>query len=354
MKKLQYTGALCALLAIVACEDSESKLTIDGTGASATPPVLAAPSVAAVAVTDDNLDDEVVFKWKKSDFGLPVEVVYTLYARYNNGRAALIATDKGVDSLVVKVDLLNRKAIKAGAPKDAMSNIQIYVTATASGVPNKPASNDVSFTITTKAPVIPANVYMIGDDFGSWGWESDGVVEMIPVNSNEYAGQEGKFWCVRYFTKDKGFKWSTTRAWVGDFYSLGTNEGFSTKDGNAFVAANGFYIVMMDYIDAKITIASANIYGIGDCFGGGEEEGKAANLFDENPTNKTMTKTTTNAGNVRMYAAFEDSGEWWRMEFVPINGRIEYRGNGGDQERVSVAAGKTITLNFNAGTGVIE
>ena len=41
------------------------------------------------------------------------------------------------------------------------------------------------------------------------------------------------------------------------------------------------------------------------------------------------------------------------MEFVVLNGKIEYRGNGGDQERATVGAGKTVTLDFNAGTGTI-
>jgi hypothetical protein len=42
------------------------------------------------------------------------------------------------------------------------------------------------------------------------------------------------------------------------------------------------------------------------------------------------------------------------MEFIILDGKIEYRGTGGDQTRVPVAAGKTVTLDFNAGTGTIE
>ena len=42
------------------------------------------------------------------------------------------------------------------------------------------------------------------------------------------------------------------------------------------------------------------------------------------------------------------------MRLPPSRGKIAYRGNGGDQTRVSVAAGAKVTLDFNAGTGVIE
>ncbi|MPN40763.1 Outer membrane protein SusF [bioreactor metagenome] len=70
-----------------------------------------------------------------------------------------------------------------------------------------------------------------------------------------------------------------------------------------------------------------------------------------------MKITTTASGELRLYANSSGStvgGDWWRMEFVILNGKIEYRGNGGDQDRVTVAAGKTVTLDFNAGTGTIQ
>jgi len=46
--------------------------------------------------------------------------------------------------------------------------------------------------------------------------------------------------------------------------------------------------------------------------------------------------------------------DWWTREFNIIDGKIEYRGNGGDQAAVPVTAGKVVTLDFNAGTGTIE
>jgi hypothetical protein len=39
------------------------------------------------------------------------------------------------------------------------------------------------------------------------------------------------------------------------------------------------------------------------------------------------------------------------MEFVLMNGVIEYRGTGPDQDRVPVGAGQMVVLDFNAGTG---
>jgi hypothetical protein len=197
-------------------------------------------------------------------------------------------------------------------------------------------------------PLYPDNVYMIGQEFGSWNWSNSTVVEMTPVNGNP-----GKFWAVRYFANaSDGFKWNTAKAWGGDFYSLGTDAGFTTHDGNAFVPTAGFYIVLVDYTINKITIEPAQIYGIGNCFGGWNT-GQYPFVADGN----IMKITTTNAGELRIYAnssAAGVGGDWWRMEFVILDGKIAYRGNGGDQTRVTVDAGKVVSLDFNNNTGTIQ
>ena len=197
-------------------------------------------------------------------------------------------------------------------------------------------------------PLYPDNVYIIGQEFGGWDWSNSAVAEMTPVNGNP-----GKFWAVRYFANaSDGFKWNTAKAWGGDFSSLGTNVGFTTSGGNAFVATAGFYIVVVDYTINKITIEPAQVYGMGDCFGGWNA-GQYPFVADGN----VMKLTTTNAGDLRIYAnssAAGVGGDWWRMEFVILDGKIAYRGNGGDQTRATVAAGKVVSLNFNTGTGTIQ
>lgn len=46
--------------------------------------------------------------------------------------------------------------------------------------------------------------------------------------------------------------------------------------------------------------------------------------------------------------------DWWRTEFIILNGKIEYRGNDGDQERVQGKAGQKAYLNFSDNTGKVE
>jgi hypothetical protein len=90
---------------------------------------------------------------------------------------------------------------------------------------------------------------------------------------------------------------------------------------------------------------------MGDCFGSWN-----ASYHPFEVTGQTMTRTTTGSGELRIYAMSDISpvgGDWWRMEFVILDGKIAYRGNGGDQTRVPVTAGKTVVLDFNAGIGQI-
>ena len=138
----------------------------------------------------------------------------------------------------------------------------------------------------------------------------------------------------------------------GDFFSLGTDVGFTTGSGNAFVSTAGFYIVVLDYTNNKITIEPAQVYGMSTSFGGWNT-GQYPFVADGN----VMKLTTTADGDIRMYAnssAAGVGGDWWRMEFVVLDGKIAYRGNGGDQPRANVPAGKVVTLDFNNGTGTIQ
>jgi hypothetical protein len=56
-----------------------------------------------------------------------------------------------------------------------------------------------------------------------------------------------------------------------------------------------------------------------------------------------------------MHAWHKWHTDWWQHEFNIIDGKIAFRGTGGDQAAVPVTAGsKTISLNFKVGTGTIK
>ena len=203
----------------------------------------------------------------------------------------------------------------------------------------------------------PEHLYMIGAEFGSWDWASEDVVELVPVVYNpdwNVTTTEGQFWTIRYLTAGNGVKFNGNRAWDGkQFGSLAQNDGFTNdKDGNVVVAESGLYMIHIDMVNGILHLEPARVYGIGDCFGGWTE-GMEDALFQHD--GKKMKITVPNGGEIRMYAASEIStSDWWTREFVFFDGKIAYRGNAGDQDRVKLSAAQTVTLNFNEGTASVE
>ena len=199
-----------------------------------------------------------------------------------------------------------------------------------------------------EAPSLPENMYMVGAAFGAWDWASDGIVELTPVN-----GKAGQFWTIRYIEAESPFKFCPVREWSGDFTGLGEDSGYTVSGGNCIVAESGVYMIYVDLENKKLVIEPAKVHGIGGCWGDAWDAAMEKSVFVEKD-GKLVGKTMTE-GELRMYAeSSAATSDWWTREFVILDGKIAYRGNGGDQERVRVPAGATITLDFNAGTGTIE
>ncbi len=349
MKKLSLLLFLFVLV-FASCEKDEDKYTVLPAD-QAKAPVLKAHD--AIDIELANLEDNTIFKWDIADFGVPTAAQYTLHAQIEGKDPWAVMTTFG-DSLSIKLSDIRKQFDTWGVAYDTPTNVQFHLVASISKtygtVQSAPITVSVSVSSDVLAvPTYPETLYMIGSEFGGWDWNAATVAEMTPVNGNP-----GKFWAVRYFADPaSGFKWNTVKAWGGDFFSLGNDVGFTTADGNAFVAAAGFYIVVVDYTSNTITVEPAKVWGMGDCFGGWNT-GQYPFVADGN----IMKITATAAGELRIYthsaAAGIPEGDWWRMEFVILDGKIAYRGDGGDQTRVPIAAGKVVTLDFNAGTGTIQ
>ncbi|MDD4142410.1 MAG: hypothetical protein PHR20_06435 [Bacteroidales bacterium] len=236
-----------------------------------------------------------------------------------------------------------------------------YYTINATWTP----ANGMVFTLTKTGdveplPEYPDNLYIIGDAIGGWDWTGDYIVEMVPANGHPYI-----FWAVIWIdaAENAGFKFCSVKEWNGDF---GVEEGDViapadyTKGTNNLLApeTSGYYMVVVDFLNNKISVDLPYVYGTGDAFGGYNLQMENA-LFIDNG-DKTMTATTSADGNLRIYAhhkwfaEYTPTLDWWQAEFVIIDGVIEYRGNGNDQTPVPVTAGQIISLNFKEGTGSIQ
>ena len=198
----------------------------------------------------------------------------------------------------------------------------------------------------TQESTTPTTMYIIGNDFGNWDWNSSAVVDMVPVHSHE-----GCFWAVRQMTTDTEFKFCALREWNGDFCTLGNDSGFVTP-GNNKVEAAGLYMIYVDLLGKSVKVEPAKIYGIGDAFGSWD-----GGKYPFTVADGKASIVTTAAANLRQYAAAPagvTGVDWWQMEFNLYDGKIEYRAGGNDQAAVAVSANQTVTFDFNAGTGSIK
>lgn len=350
MKTLKYISfILLALLAFQACEKDDP--TVIYNPENAVSGELQSMHSEYVLKMEDAAKIMDTIRWSASDFGYQASVTYTVQidlAGNDFENAQDLLSVVGADSSEITVEVVNKAMLELQKvylfADNVAQNVELRLKSSITTAIEPIYSQTIETQITPYVS-FPETMYMIGDEFGNWDWTSTDVVDLVPVN-----GVEGAFWCINYFTAGKGFKWCAKKTWDNSFSELTTNTGFSQSGGNAVVDSDGLYMVYIDVRSGKIAMEPAKVYGIGDCFGSWDS-GKYLFTVD----GKTVSYTTTGSGELRMYATSSiATTDWWTMEFVILEGKIAYRGTGGDQDRVNVAAGKTVTLDFSSGTGVIE
>lgn len=209
---------------------------------------------------------------------------------------------------------------------------------------------DYSYTIEPT----PLELYMTGSNYNWGGTESDWV-PMIPVN-----GSDEDFWTIIYASADEMVKFAPQAGWGNDFGGNvdvindvagagAVNDGTNLKFANA-----GWYMLhVVNGATRKVEILEPNVYLIGDAAG-------EWNIAD---SHKFVIPTTADGTfespafaadcELRMCVSI-DGFEWWMTEFMIFNGKIDFRGRGGDQARVNVTAGQKAYLNFKNRTGNIK
>lgn len=213
-------------------------------------------------------------------------------------------------------------------------------------------------------PAFPDAMFIVGDAV-AYGWPTTGPGEDEASAMHKCAGgavSEGIFWKICYIESGKGFKvsaegWGDPNLGFAEVDEYDANGvAISDNGGNMSVAESGMYMVVLNLQDdtKKLSVIAPEVYGIGDAFGGWNED-VAANLFTVDNTAKTLTSPALTAdGNIRMYAQHAWIQDWWNAEFNVFEGVIEYRNDGGDQAAVAGTAGQVITLSFDDNTGTIE
>lgn len=212
-------------------------------------------------------------------------------------------------------------------------------------------------------PSFPDAMYLVGDAT-AYGWDEPGTTDAALMHKCAGgAPSEGIFWKIAHLEAGAGFKLSAAGwgdpnlgfAEVDEYDANGVT--ISDNGGNMSVETSGMYMIVVNLQDEmkKVSVIEAEVYGIGDAFGGSWDEDVAANKFTIDNTAKTLTSPALSAdGAIRMYAQHEWIPDWWNAEFNVYEGVIEYRNDGGDQAEVLGTTGQVITLHFDDNTGTIE
>jgi hypothetical protein len=211
-------------------------------------------------------------------------------------------------------------------------------------------------------PAYPSAMYIVGSAT-AYGWDAPGTYPNALMHKCAGgAPTEGIFWKICYLTGGEGFKlaangWGDPNLGFGDVDEYdATGVTVSDAGGNMSVATSGMYIVVLNLRDnlKKVSVKEAEVYGIGNAFGGLWDEAVPAYKFTIDNVAKTLVSPAlTAADNVRMYAEHAWIPAWWNAEFNLYAGVIEYRNDGGDQTAVPGTVGQVFTLHFDDNTGSV-
>ena len=193
---------------------------------------------------------------------------------------------------------------------------------------------------------------------------------MIPVTETP-----GKFWRIQYFQAGAQMKMNLDPSWQGD--EVGYSDGLvpdesaalvggvSDSGGNICIAREGWYIVVATVkivgteLGYTLEFFEPNVYLTGVPAGNtwGTDDEALKFTVPATATEPFVSPAAPNGGDLRVYAKIPDT-DWWRSEFVPVGGVIEYRANRGELGQIGVAtsisAGQVVKLDFIQGTGSVE
>ena len=196
----------------------------------------------------------------------------------------------------------------------------------------------------------PLELYLTGSKY-SWGgtW-----LPMTPIY-----GSDVDFWTVIYLDAEEKFKFAPQAAWRNDFGGEATiideaNSGVVADGTDLKCSQAGWYLLhVVNDAERKVEILAPKVYLIGET--AGEWNVNDSHLFNVPATSDGEFVSPEFATDAELRMCVSIAGfDWWKTEFIIADGKIDYRGKGGDQARVNVTAGQKAYLNFTNGTGEIK
>lgn len=373
---------IMSLSLMTACsDDNDSNPTLN----KPTEFKLNTPALADAAIDLAN-SSKIILTCSQPNYGFPASTVYTVQVATKEDMSDMKELEETSISAKIEVDAptlastltntyLEQGKTDADFPIDSKVyfRVKAYVVDAAGKevagseiLSNVVSLNNVHLLFSLPPVTTPDHVYAIGN-FCSWDWGN--CYDMVKVHS-----AENIFWRLMYID-DGGFKINTATSWNGGElgYDGVTISGdckddiTRTSDGNIASKTPGWYLVIVTTsvsgrnIVYDVQVNKPKVYLLGAAAPEGWEEDVESALFTV-PT--TADGEFVSQPFVADIPEGDDSGlrayvripnqDWWHSEFMVLNKKIEYRGTGGDQARVSCSTGQRLYLNFSNGTGEIK
>ena len=233
--------------------------------------------------------------------------------------------------------------------KDAQGNTLLEGEAGTAGKYN--VSFDAS-SVTGDVTLAPTELYLTGSHYGWNTWK-----QLTPIY-----GTDDEFWTIIYLDQDEQFKFAPQAGWGNDFGMSATvndeaGAGLSKLSGsdNCVVSNAGWYLLhVKNGATRTINVYKPKVYLIGNTVGG-DWTVNDNNLFTvpETRDGQFVSPVFSTDGALRMCVSF-GGYDWWKTEFIIKDGKIDYRGKGGDQEALNVTAGQKAYLSFDGNTGEVK
>ena len=212
--------------------------------------------------------------------------------------------------------------------------------------------------------LLPETVYVVGNHNG-WNWGNSLPATLV-------WGTDNMWWRMTYL--DGGWKFNSATEWnggevgydgVADIIDNANANITRSDDGNIVTNNPGWYLLVFTAevvgrdVKYKVAINEPEVWMIGDVTGVSWQD-RAEGWRLEVPAtadgefvSPAFAAAATADNGVRVYCPIEGHDPW-HSEFMVFDGNIKYRGTGGDQDRVTAAAGQKLYLNFSKDKGEIK
>lgn len=270
MKLIKNIMLLLALGLFAACETDIDTPQINSSDKFVAPVMGQCSDVIVNA--DNSKDETVVFSWKAADFGLPVQVLYTVYLT-DGTKTGSVGNSSSTSYAITKGDLNGVVIGDLGIAPNETVEVKAYVTARFYGTDEyeELVSNySNSFKVTTYAAPLKA-LYAVGA-FNGWSevtavefWENGAGTNVYETMIDLTDGGNG----------NSGFKILTERSWNGEgnwgYDAFTVGDGITQDDDGNLVVKAGIWQISVNKTAMSIDVKKVTNVDILGSFNGWNE-----------------------------------------------------------------------------------